>query len=167
MMLAREFAEPKSVRWQCQSVSHSCLVVMATSTEWWWTDWPTNHFLVPVCHWFVSCIGRAAWEKWHGACYRTTGWYAYVFASAWSLLAWSTGAKDLPRRHEWFWCPMFSSLDQQDNLLKTWCVPLSFVLFRGSCYFQYMMVLSVLCGGVGKTKDKSWQHTPNKSQLVC
>lgn len=53
----------------------------------------------------VCFMYRTAWEKWHGACYRATECYAYVFASAWSLLAWSTGAKDLPRRHEWFWCP--------------------------------------------------------------
>lgn len=67
------------------------------------TDLSTNHSLVPVCQWFVSCIGWAAWENWHGE----TQCYAHVFGSAWILLVWSTehGAKDLPGRHEWLWCP--------------------------------------------------------------
>lgn len=88
-----------------------CIVVLFSweqnKTTWRLTDLQTNHSLVPVCQWFVSCIGGAAWENWHGACYRATEWYAYVFGSAWSLLVWRTehGAKELPRRHEWFWCP--------------------------------------------------------------
>lgn len=36
---------------------HICLVLMTASTEWLLTDSPTNHFLVPVCQWFVLCIG--------------------------------------------------------------------------------------------------------------
>lgn len=112
---------------------------MATITAWWLTDLPTNHFLVPLCQWFVSCIGGAAWEKWHGACYRATEWYAYVFASAWSLQAWSTGAKDLPRRHEWFWCPCSHHLTNRKIYWRhgvfLWVLYYSGA--RETCSFQY------------------------------
>lgn len=128
---------------------------MATSTEWWLTDLPTNYFLVPVCQWFVSCIGVAAREKWHGSCYHATEWYAYVFASAWSLLAWSTGAKDLPRKHEWFWCPCSPHLT---NRIIYW----RHGVFLWFCIIQVlkrpvlvsMMVLSILCGSVGKQRGE-------------
>lgn len=147
----------KQCRWQSRSISYSCLILMATSTEWWLTDLPTNNFLVPLCHWFVSCIGGAAWEKWHGACYRATGWYAYVFASAWSLLAWSTGAKDLPRRHEWFWCPCSHHLTNR-KIYWRHGVFLWVSYYSGAqetCYFQYYgLTISVLCGSGRRQREE-------------
>lgn len=119
---------------------------MASSTDWWLTDLPTNHFLVPVCQWFVSCIGGAAWDKWHGSCYRATKWYAYEFASAWSLLAWSTGAMDPPRRHEWFWCPCSHHLTDRiicwrNGVFPWFCIIQVLkrpVLFSMSCHTPFV-----------------------------
>lgn len=142
-------------------ISHLCLIVMATRTEWYLTDLQTNHFLVPVCQWFVSCVGVAAWEKWHGSCCNATEWYAYVFASPWSLLAWSNGATDLPRRHEWFWCPCSHHLT---NRIIYW----RHGVFLWFCITQVLnrpVILSFWAYALWKCGEMSWQHTSNKLNL--
>lgn len=135
---------------------------MATNSDSWLTNLPTNHFLVPLCQWFVSCIGVAAWDKWHGSCYHATEWYAYVFTSTRSLLVWSTGAKDLPRRHEWFWCPCCLHLTNR-------------IFYWRHGVFLWFHIIQVLNRPVlfidsapiccRKNKKQHWQPTPNKWNL--
>lgn len=68
---------------------------------------------------------------------------------------------------------MFSSLDQQDNLLKTWCVPFSFVLFSCSRGLFFSVWWSyIFCVEVGGGKEESWQCTPNichvnRDKMAC
>lgn len=149
--------------------------VATNESKSWLINLPTNHSLVPLCQWFVSCIGVATWDKWHGSCNRATEWYAYVFAYPWSLLASSTGAKDLPQETWMILMSVLSSLDQQDNLPMTWCVPLVFVSFGCSIDLFWPvdstpMLLEEQCRTLQPPpvlNGKKWIWKPGKNCRVC
>lgn len=108
-----------------------------------------------------GCVGKMTWSLL--SCNRVVCLCVCVSMEPTGMKHWSQGST----QETWMiLVSMFSSLDQQDNLLETWCVPLSFVLFRCSRDLFFSVWWSYLfCVEVGEDKDESWQHTPNKSNL--
>ncbi len=108
-----------------------------------------------------GCVGKMTWSLL--SCNRVVCLCVCVSMEPTGMKHWSQGST----QETWMiLVSMFSSLDQQDNLLETWCVPLSFVLFRCSRDLFFSVWWSYLfCVEVGEDKEESWQHTPNKSNL--